>query len=434
MSFLQGTLFAFTALVTACYGRTGFSRHNRTERPAADDPHTVNISPSLSSNSCSHCDARRPPLLLASRHMSLLVACLAVAMVLGPACTTHASAQPSMLVREALCSGCRIVIDTVARLDRAGSPRLSDQAVIAVAADGRIAALDAVLHPRRLLEFSRDGHFRRAVDISRIREPGIPVFDHLGQALIPEERTGHIWRITDGQVVDGSIGVDNVQSMAALPNGALVVNATSGVTESMRSALHLVPVNGPILSFDAYTDRILSPRERYRLLRWMWPSADDEFWSGHVGQYQIDLWSSNGHRRQSLIRRVPWFPPLAHAPTAGRVRPPVAHLTGVYEDNARLLFVLVSIADRRWRGFALPASTAADKGTYAGRSRHAHNAAFDTIIEVIDPARGVVIARYRDPSQLSWFVGPGYVVSYHGTSNATGVFSVLRLRLEGLSR
>lgn len=126
----------------------------------------------------------------------------------------------------------------------------------------------------------------------------------------------------------------------------------------------------------------------------------DAFWAiREVGTYTIELWGVGEQApRRVIVRDAPWYPPFpetgALRPTADR--PPQPKVVGFWQDDAGLLWVVLRVADPRWRSaIAAPRAGAAPRGAPPETvgveiTNPAHYT--DTRIDVIDPVRGQLIA------------------------------------------
>jgi hypothetical protein len=213
-----------------------------------------------------------------------------------------------------------------------------------------------------------------------------------------------------------------------------VVNAHSGQARRARYALHaFTPGDTMVTSFDRYEGRVLTRVESIEQRRVLWSHGEEQLWAAHLTRYQIDLWDLESMRVRSLVQAVDWFPPTPYVPAPARLAPPPARIRGIYEDPEGLLWVIISLADSEWHGYDLPPNDGMGRGPngrYVGSNRHLENSVYDTLIEVIDPRRAVVVARQRVDPALSGFIGPGYVTEYGSTGNDVGTYYVLRLSLD----
>lgn len=146
------------------------------------------------------------------------------------------------------------------------------------------------------------------------------------------------------------------------------------------------------------------------------------FWALPPNQYAIDLWHHSGTHIERIAVSSNWFRPWnsdvvprqSGAPLNPNRRvtppqtPPRPRLSRIWEDADGLLWITGHIASRQWRSV--------DPGP-AGRSRtgdelwsmlEQSRRNFDTIIEVVDPRRGVIIARHTVAAEGLVGFAPGF--------------------------
>ncbi len=179
------------------------------------------------------------------------------------------------------------------------------------------------------------------------------------------------------------------------------------------------------MSMDRSDMRLLTPGNSYELKRHLAPRNQTSFWSLHGTDYRIDLWNTSGRLIESLYRDAPWFERRTMRSSA-HLTPPPGELKGLAADPDGLLWVLLSIADPEWMGYDFPA---VESGSYPGRNRHLEDGVYDSVLEVVDPSLGAVIARAQYDDYFSGFAGPKVVIHYDGSSNNAGAYTVLRLSL-----
>jgi hypothetical protein len=153
-----------------------------------------------------------------------------------------------------------------------------------------------------------------------------------------------------------------------------------------------------------------------------------EIWVGHRYANIVELYSAERTLRQSLIRTAEWFPPLGAGedPSVGNFdRSPTPAMHGIWEDADGLLWTVARVKAPSWR----PGPSFQDWRAGKGKPQPVHES-FDTIIEVIDPATGKLIASLRvDPFVIN-ALSEGYVASYREETDGTPVVDVWQVRLQ----
>lgn len=202
-------------------------------------------------------------------------------------------------------------------------------------------------------------------------------------------------------------GGARVSSAHVLPDGKLLVQAMPSTADLIGLPFHVLERRATALrSFGEL------PNERVRYNFWTrWrPIAfapPDHLWAARVNQYRMELWStSRGQLVTVLERDARWFPPWTNHSGEIDVDEPPPRLLSMRVDAQGLLWVLTMVADANYKPIAQripgrerPVWTVADEARLN-----------DTIIEVIDPTTGRLIASRRFPQALSRFVGSDLVL------------------------
>lgn len=160
------------------------------------------------------------------------------------------------------------------------------------------------------------------------------------------------------------------------------------------------------------------------------------FWVALEHPYRLARWDVAGNRRGEFIRRADWFPTQRKesllSDSVGGPMP--SHIAGLWEDAHGLLWVLSYVPDNRW--------IHADRRERQERletnaSVAIRHGGYDMAIEVIDPARGHLVAsdRFpgpeRFPSRWNRVLGGGHLRIW--TDDGEGgehPIPILRVRLE----
>ena len=196
-----------------------------------------------------------------------------------------------------------------------------------------------------------------------------------------------------------------------LPDGRYVVNAEKG-----DSALHLVGKDGELVrSFGAGCCREelppppsrgdLSVLDPYRVQelqrldaidRQLAAAGSGRVWAAYWNRYEVELWDTAGRRLRRVVREAEWFKAWrwdAQEAAATR-RPSIVHppeFRALQQDDSGRVWTIVSVAPDDEGG-----------GREGAAVRH-------TVIEVLDPSAGRLIAAVRVEAPVMDFVGPGLV-------------------------
>lgn len=130
------------------------------------------------------------------------------------------------------------------------------------------------------------------------------------------------------------------------------------------------------------------------LVQQLAPGPEGQLWAGELMRYRLSLWSREGTLVKQLVRNPEWFRsgvgPFTTTGSPGV--PPSPHLQAVQLDEEGLLWSFSHVPAENWRA----AWGGVSGGVAEAASRDiARQYLYDTIIEVIDPARGRVVVRTR---------------------------------------
>jgi hypothetical protein len=178
------------------------------------------------------------------------------------------------------------------------------------------------------------------------------------------------------------------------------------------------------LSFGTDT-ALLDPRRPLASRRVIGPADSNHVWSAFVDRYVVERWSVDGDRTHIIERDADWFETSeGYEGPATVVRPPAA-VQAVWEDPEGLLWVAVKVADRDWRR----TNHRAKPGDMILMPRSDDHDIYDTIVEVIDVRRGVLVTSLRLRERLNWIVGGQPPVSYHEDEIGRPTYRLWRFRL-----
>lgn len=308
----------------------------------------------------------------------------------------------------AQCDRCEIVIERTATLGDDERGPIGPIATLATFADGRIAfSYDAA--DAEIMIFERDGRFVQRVG-------------RRGQG--PGEFTSIRFLRTAG---DGFAAIDGAQrritvfgpeldvrwtvptqlyvlgDVLALADSVIVLNGVDPRPDAVGPLLHVVTPSGVSARFGADPEGFRFDQEfgmGRRLAR-----SPGGFWVARTTRYLIEEYTPSGERRRVVEREVDWFRPHLTAPTPPGPDGPTPFIVDVQEEGG-LLWVLVAVADRDWSRAA--AQTIEGPALGVGN----RNGFFDTVIEVLDPGSGRVVASTRVDQLFEGFHAAGAVSSY----------------------
>ena len=220
--------------------------------------------------------------------------------------------------------------------------------------------------------------------------------------------------------------------VAVLNDNSYVINASVPTSDRIGYALHLIDSAGDVRqSFDELAGGFGLPGSESKLSRSLAldKSTPGRVWSAHRTNYQLDLWDvGTGQRVQTLLRNANWFRAHETTGTPNREQPHGPLLIDADQDVDGRLWVLIRRPSSRWRESfrKLPEGAHPELGGYMLEDL---NAAYETIIEVIDPENACVIAHIVVDEAL-FALSKGWAVSYRQREDGTPTLQLWRLRLQ----
>ena len=137
-----------------------------------------------------------------------------------------------------------------------------------------------------------------------------------------------------------------------------------------------------------------------------------QFWTANMSRYQLSEWTTGGQLVRVVDRRVQWFQAWDGWDGRFDVEPPAPRLVAIRQDAQRRLLTLCNVAASDWkplpgrrRGVEAPPATVKE-----------FDDANDSVIEVLDPIRGSVLASGRFKQGLIRFIDDSLVagISFEG--------------------
>lgn len=160
------------------------------------------------------------------------------------------------------------------------------------------------------------------------------------------------------------------------------------------------------------------------------PSSRGGFWAVPLwGEYRIEHWSATGARDVYLVRRPEWHTALQSGSGGARnpatMEPPPSSHWGIAETGNGLLWVLTRVADPNRKRAGLDTLRNAEGRYVTARDP---DQIWDSVIELVDPAQGSVVASQRFDKLLLLMLPSGKVVHVNETDAGMRV-QVLTLAL-----
>ncbi|HSA55014.1 MAG TPA: hypothetical protein VLE53_04885 [Gemmatimonadaceae bacterium] len=188
-------------------------------------------------------------------------------------------------------------------------------------------------------------------------------------------------------------------------DGSMILQGSIPTRERIGLPLHKVSVDGQLRRSFGAVIPVVRPDNRFLESRRLTSSDEGQLWSARVSEYVLELWDTSGVHIQTLEVDTPWFKPWKPRSDGSRAGPMIID---IQQDPHGLVWVLISVADPNARVASDDRARAATGSQSEDRSWE-----FDSIVEVVDPKRGLVLASLRFDQHLRGFACPGIVHGYH---------------------
>jgi hypothetical protein len=206
----------------------------------------------------------------------------------------------------------------------------------------------------------------------------------------------------------------------------VVIASNIRTREAAGFPLHVVDTEGHITESFGSELPLLRPDLPYLLLRTLSPVNDSVFWVGHVNRYRLERFGPSG--LEVVIQSRPsWFAPYDRTRPVSPESPPESYLSAHREDESGRLWIIVQVPGRTWRDALEPYTTESGMAGFRVRNPAGYR---DSMIQVVDPTTGDLLATARYPHVLGGFVDPGHVLSFDTDDLGRSYIRVYRVRLD----
>jgi hypothetical protein len=190
-----------------------------------------------------------------------------------------------------------------------------------------------------------------------------------------------------------------------LPTGTIVLQAIIRTSELFGYPFHLINADGVLdRSFGAARGAAFDGNPS-RVLGTLAVAGRNRFWTSDQRQYRISLWTTDGTLVKALERDADWFRPWNSWNGRMDAAPPPPRLLSTWQDSRGRLLTLSAVAAADWK----PIPGRSLKGEAPAPTAAEFDDANDSVLEIIDPNRGVVLASQRFPNALVAFVSDSLV-------------------------
>jgi hypothetical protein len=331
-----------------------------------------------------------------------------------------------------ICSDCRVqATKIVSLLGPEGNSIIDSRAVVEKVADGRYV-VGPLSNVHSFAVFDSNGTLQKMVGragrgpgeyvaISRVLAgsgDSIHVFDmgaRRATLLSPE-----LVYVRSRQLIGPAQNVRLLRGDTILTSGILATRDRTVLP------LHVIGPDGQVIRSFGDASEMNRPGQPLRHLRRVGAVTREGVWIAFFDRYVLELWRTDGALVRSIERTAAWFPqwPDGRQQNA-RFERPRPSVLGSWVDEAGVLWVASYVADSAWKPSAQkPANPRVET---AGPELDETDALYDTIVEAIDPDRGL-LAAVRLPVAALMIGASGILASYRFDADRD-VIDIWRIRL-----
>jgi len=214
----------------------------------------------------------------------------------------------------------------------------------------------------------------------------------------------------------------NVHSLVPRTRGGVTIQASLRGATYFGLPIHDLSDGGAVAHSFGSDQEIVGLQGGLARQRRLARAVGDSIWSAHVTRYRIDLFDPERQLVRHFHRRVDWFQPWTREPSGSfRSRPPLPRVANIAFSDEGYLQVYLLVPDSEWT----PPSPDNPIGvTPEGFSRH-----FDTLVEVIDPSSGDILATERFDDRVSPTSTGAFAYSIRGSDGPRHEVYVFRVKL-----
>src|SRR5690606_14537866 len=219
----------------------------------------------------------------------------------------------------------------------------------------------------------------------------------------------------------------NVLSFARLQDGRFVISAEMHGRQTVGRPLHVLSPAGLLQSSFGVDRPEVRPDMPHATQRLVAVASDGTIWSVRRTDYVLEQWDRTGKRLAELRREAAWFPSHGRGGFIDRDIPPNPTINAFWIDDAGRAWIGIEGPEQAWRAGIVC------RGVVQGIPRWGvatENEYFDTVIEVVDLERRVVVAQGRMEAALSSARLRSYLITYGESTFGTQLIQVWRPRID----
>lgn len=351
---------------------------------------------------------------------------LAVGITAHPAPLTASTAQDTLVVSsEPACGSCSLEFEHVVRLGGFDDPVLLEYGPIHVRVTRNGSYIARTTGMSQLIVYNPDGAFQGTIGRDG---DGPGEFRYITRHELDDDDSLFVFDASHGRlsVFDPTGSLVRTERLDVSSNELIRGAVRMGPEEWVLSHhIHSPERAGLPLQYMRYgaiersfgsTRPTVDPLRPSLNIRHIQPADEGSVWAVRPDRYELERWSVDGTLRRVFRRHADWFPVLDEEVFDPQQIRPDPRVRDLRRREDHFLAVMVTVADRDWRADGPPwgLETAAQ--------------IFDTVVEIIDPASGQLVARGEHDHRLEGFLTDELV--YHLTAGELGVVYVDVLRME----
>lgn len=208
-----------------------------------------------------------------------------------------------------------------------------------------------------------------------------------------------------------------------LANGNAILSGMINSRESYGEPFHLFDGQDIVRSFGLRRgESSVSAWAQQRIMAAVGPA---DFLAARPNSYRIERWTESGTLRVEYIRQASWFADWSEWDGRPDLNPPPPRVLAMSVLNDTLLVALIAVADANWR------QTSREGRESAVPDAEQLSNLYDSVIEVVDLHRGIVVAQRRFPQLFVALLDRGLAIENFSMRSGETAVRAWPLALEG---
>ncbi len=211
-----------------------------------------------------------------------------------------------------------------------------------------------------------------------------------------------------------------------LGDDAFLVNAEMNTPERVGLPLHVVR-NGEIVRSFGSAHGVYRPDFSYLTRREVALASSGELWAARKSEYRLESWGNSDEAPDKVLAvDLPGFEPWSSGPRSpSDGNGPRGLLEDLSIDEQGYLRVIVTVRDVDWRD----AASLRGEGASSAYLPTDLSGYFDSYVDIIDPVRGVLVARLWSDAYLTTFLDPEHAIANVGPRESPRT-SIVRIQVK----